>query len=160
MTTINLTPRAAPRHWSSAYIGLPWELGAEGPDAFDCWGLARWVQREHYGRELPQLRVVPQRLQPGDEQTRVLLDLMRHTGWALLPDWRQMRDGDLLRMHAPMGPHIGIAVQTSPAAPVTVLHSLGALDKDGKPHGAIERAELRQLIAEQFGQFAAWRWSA
>jgi hypothetical protein len=154
---INLTPRAVPMHWTSAYIGRPWELGAEGPAAFDCWGLARAVQRDHYARELPQLRVATERLKEGDEQLRVLLDLMRHTGWRLLPDWQTMEDGDLLRMAAPMGPHIGIAVRL-PRQAVTVLHCVGGRDLEGVSHGAVERAEVRQLVAEGFGQFAAWRW--
>lgn len=44
-------------HWATRYIGLPWESGAQGPDAFDCWALVRHVQREHYGRELPVIDV-------------------------------------------------------------------------------------------------------
>jgi len=44
-------------HWANDYIGLPWENGAQGPDAFDCWALVRHVQREHYGRELPIINV-------------------------------------------------------------------------------------------------------
>ncbi|QTD94333.1 C40 family peptidase [Burkholderia anthina] len=35
------------------YIGLPWVSGAIGPDAFDCWGLLRWVQRVHFATDLP-----------------------------------------------------------------------------------------------------------
>lgn len=44
-------------HWATRYIGLPWENGAQGPEAFDCWALVRHVQREHYGRELPIINV-------------------------------------------------------------------------------------------------------
>lgn len=154
---LNLTPNAVPRHWSSAYVGKPWELGAEGPDAFDCWGLARWIQRVQYGRELPQLRVG--RMDPSPAQTAVLLELMRDTGWQQLPQWEQMDDGDLLRMRSPLGPHIGISVRRG-ARSVTVLHCLGAKDKDGVSHGAAEVAEPRQLVAEGFGRFEAWRWTA
>lgn len=39
----------------NAYIGLPWVAGARGPDAFDCWGLLRYVQAAHFGRALPDL---------------------------------------------------------------------------------------------------------
>lgn len=34
-------------------IGKPYELGAEGPDRFDCYGLARVVLRLAAGYELP-----------------------------------------------------------------------------------------------------------
>jgi len=34
-------------------VGLPWQSGAQGPDAYDCWGLARDCQRVLFGRELP-----------------------------------------------------------------------------------------------------------
>jgi hypothetical protein len=35
-------------------IGRPWRAGAEGPDAFDCYGLVRHVMRQR-GVELPEL---------------------------------------------------------------------------------------------------------
>lgn len=46
-----------PIHWASRYVGMPWENGAQGPAAYDCWALVRQVQREHYGRELPMIVV-------------------------------------------------------------------------------------------------------
>lgn len=42
-------------HWADAYIGAPFESGASGPAAYDCWGLLRAVLREHFGRVLPAL---------------------------------------------------------------------------------------------------------
>lgn len=33
-------------------IGKPWVSGANGPEAFDCWGLLRHVLRERQGLEL------------------------------------------------------------------------------------------------------------
>jgi hypothetical protein len=36
-----------------ATIGKPYAWAAQGPDAFDCWGLTRACQREVFGRELP-----------------------------------------------------------------------------------------------------------
>lgn len=40
-------------HWSQRYVGLPWQQGGQGPDAFDCWGLLLDVQRRAYMRKLP-----------------------------------------------------------------------------------------------------------
>lgn len=38
-------------------IGLPWLAGARGPEAYDCWGLFLAVQRQHFGRDLPQIPI-------------------------------------------------------------------------------------------------------
>lgn len=40
-------------HWSSAYVGLPFEDGGRGPEAFDCWGVVVSVYRAELGIELP-----------------------------------------------------------------------------------------------------------
>jgi cell wall-associated NlpC family hydrolase len=37
------------------YIGLQWSAGARGPDAFDCWGLLRHVQAQHFGKIVPDV---------------------------------------------------------------------------------------------------------
>lgn len=37
------------------YVGLQWAAGARGPDAFDCWGLLRHVQAEHFGKVIPDV---------------------------------------------------------------------------------------------------------
>lgn len=37
------------------YIGLQWVSGARGPIAFDCWGLLRHVQAEHFGKAIPDV---------------------------------------------------------------------------------------------------------
>lgn len=44
-------------HWATELIGKPWQYGAQGPDAFDCWGFTRYVQRVHYGVEMPLVQV-------------------------------------------------------------------------------------------------------
>lgn len=44
-------------HWAAQYIGTPYEVGAQGPHAFNCWGFARHVQRAHFARELPLVDV-------------------------------------------------------------------------------------------------------
>lgn len=58
-----------------SYLGKPWTEGAEGPDAFDCWGLLRWVLEHHYGQHVPRLplgepeaimRAVRERLATGE----------------------------------------------------------------------------------------------
>jgi len=41
--------------WSNRYVGLPFRDGANGPDAFDCWGLVRKVMSEQFNLQLPAL---------------------------------------------------------------------------------------------------------
>lgn len=41
----------------SALIGLSWRANAAGPESYDCWHLARHVQRELFGRNLPDVSV-------------------------------------------------------------------------------------------------------
>ena len=41
----------------TSLIGLPWVAGARGPESYDCWGLFLAVQRDHFGRELPEIPV-------------------------------------------------------------------------------------------------------
>lgn len=44
-------------HWANDYIGLPWESGAQGPEAYDCYALVRHIQARFYGREMPMVQV-------------------------------------------------------------------------------------------------------
>lgn len=38
-------------------IGLPWRANARGPDAYDCWHLARHLQHTLFSRDLPSVAV-------------------------------------------------------------------------------------------------------
>lgn len=40
-------------HWAADYIGIPWQNAGNDLSGFDCWGLVRHVQKQHYGRDLP-----------------------------------------------------------------------------------------------------------
>src|SRR3546814_10822543 len=44
-------------HWAADLIGRPWRAGARGPHALDCWGLFLAIQREHFGRDLPEIPI-------------------------------------------------------------------------------------------------------
>lgn len=39
--------------WIGDLLGKPWVRGANGPDAFDCLGLVKFVYKERKGIELP-----------------------------------------------------------------------------------------------------------
>jgi cell wall-associated NlpC family hydrolase len=51
--------------WVFPLLGKPWQVGAEGPDAFDCWGLCRHVYRTILGVELPPSPHVIKSTDPG-----------------------------------------------------------------------------------------------
>lgn len=40
-------------HWINDYFGKPWENGAQGPDAYDCWALVRAVNADIFNINLP-----------------------------------------------------------------------------------------------------------
>jgi cell wall-associated NlpC family hydrolase len=78
------------------FIGKPWRAGATGPDAYDCYGLARAASRALFGRDLPETL--------DDAQ-----------GWAPVP---VAQDGDVVLMGAAGDKHIGLVVHGQ------CLHSL------------------------------------
>lgn len=88
-------------HWASQYIGIPWEAGAQGPGAYDCWAFFRMVQREHFGRRVPVI------LAPDYDDPSALVGLFRaheengRWGLAYVP-----RDGDGVIIHKPF--HVGV----------------------------------------------------
>lgn len=61
------------QEWSQ-YIGIPWEAGAQGPDAYDCWAFFRMVQARHFGIDVPAVVV-----QDYDDP-RILVNLFRRHG--------------------------------------------------------------------------------
>lgn len=43
----------------NSLVGKSWEIGAHGPEEFDCWGLVWAVQKNVFGRELPRVENPP-----------------------------------------------------------------------------------------------------
>ena len=90
-------------HWAFDYLGKPWVSGEQGPQAFDCWGLVRYVQKAHYGRDLPSIvvdadniRAVVKEFTGNDERNR----------WVEVP---APADGDCLLLSQSKEPtHVGI----------------------------------------------------
>ena len=39
-------------HWATDYIGKPWVVASDGPEAYDCWGLVVAIHKRLYGRDL------------------------------------------------------------------------------------------------------------
>lgn len=102
-------------HWATAYLGKPWRLGADGPDAFDCWGLVRAVLRERAGLDLQPI-VIPQSDQRGIAKA--------FEGHAELADWTEQpvpRELDAVLMAQARHPiHVGLWVY---AGGLRILHA-------------------------------------
>jgi hypothetical protein len=147
---VNITPRAVPQHWAAAYIGKPWALGAEGPDAYDCWGLIAHVQRHRYGRDVPRLQICA--AQPSPEQWHTLDDLMRSGKWRRVDI---ARDGDVMQMIGARGPHVGVVVQAD--GRLGLLHAVGMRRADGSDEGTVLFTPLAALGTLGYGHTSTWR---
>lgn len=58
-------------HWAEHFVGKPYERGAQGPDAYNCWGLVRVVFRDRLGVDLPMVEL-------HDPQREVLRLALKH----------------------------------------------------------------------------------
>jgi cell wall-associated NlpC family hydrolase len=96
----------------AAYVGKPYRLGAEGPDAFDCRGLVRHVLRHHFGLDIPSLPVA-------DGLTALWHEKIAERTWETV---EHPREGDGVIMRGGDDPHVGVYL-TSPGA--GVLHAFG-----------------------------------
>jgi hypothetical protein len=97
-------------------LDKPYVAGAQGPDAYDCWSLARICQKELFERELPVALVDP-------HQLRHLIETIEHSAvhdsW---PETSEPAHGALVTMaHARFPSHIGVWLDLDGGG---VLHTL------------------------------------
>ena len=97
-------------HWSAAYIGRPWSVTGEGPEAFSCWGLVRFLMREHYGLQLPVVR-----FDQGARLDPTTLGAIKHAarlqGWRVLPQRIPPREGDIVVLESATRHHVGLVIR-------------------------------------------------
>jgi cell wall-associated NlpC family hydrolase len=124
-----------------AYTGRPYRADACGPEAFDCRGLVRAVQRAVWGRDVPPL---------GPDALRAC----RAAGWA--PTTEPPAAGDVLLVHAVDGPHVGVFVRAGRR--VMVLHARSRL-VGGVQRGRVERHALPDLLACGYSRPQVWRFA-
>lgn len=90
-------------HWAFQYLGRPWVSGATGPNSFDCWGLFRFVQKEHFGREVPVWEVDANDVRNVVKAIRDNPEVQRWT------PTKTPKDGDaVLLAHANHPHHVGL----------------------------------------------------
>ena len=92
------------------YVGLPYELGADGPDRFDCRGLVCHILRQHFGRAVPDLPV-------GTDMAALWSASLETGAWETVAT---PSHGDAVVMRGGADPHVGIYL--APGAP-GVLHA-------------------------------------
>lgn len=91
---------SAPKPFSS-YIGIPWEAGAQGPDAFDCMAFFKHVQKEHFGVDVPQI------IAPDYQDQCAIADLFAcHEERQKWPRIARPEHGCAVIIHRPL--HIGV----------------------------------------------------
>lgn len=102
-------------HWASDYIGTPWQRGATGPDAYDCWGFVRHIQFAMYGRTLPDLS---SQVDDSRQAAHTIANHDERTNWFQVD---RPKDGDIVllaRKNIPV--HIGIWITANGSS--GVLH--------------------------------------
>ncbi|MDD5249634.1 MAG: NlpC/P60 family protein [Rhodocyclaceae bacterium] len=91
--------------WVFDYLGKPWENGAQGPNAYDCWGLVRAVYREQLGIALP---VVDVDAHKPLAVCRAFADARMHSGWTPV-DRQALQEFDAIELSLGEKPHhVGI----------------------------------------------------
>ena len=91
-------------HWATEYVGKPYLLRGEGPDAYDCWGLARSIFKSRMGLDMPQVAV--------GQATNLaaMREIACGFGWAKVDAAPQ--EYDALLMQTVMGRHIVVAIKS------------------------------------------------
>lgn len=130
---------------AASLIGLPWQEGADGPDAFNCWGLVKhWVRQVH-GMDLGQVEIAA-----AGCQHRAMAAAVR-TGWQQVNDAPHEHDIALLRNPSDGGRHVGVLLHAN--------HRLGLLHCEGAP-GKPDPGVLWEPLADALQRYTGlelWR---
>ena len=127
-------------HWATDLIGRPWVAGARGPDSFDCWGLFLAIQREHFGRDLPEIPVDANDLRTVMTTFR---DHPERQRWMTVP---QPAEGDAVLLEL-----LDIASRSSGQLQrlIASLMDISRLEA-GQPVGQQRAVSLHQLVADAY----------
>jgi cell wall-associated NlpC family hydrolase len=101
----------------AALLGRPYVVGANGPDAFDCYGLASYVLRDVYGEHLP---AVERRTNEPRATARAILAHPDRARWTRVPE---PTDGALVLMGNVDGRDIHLGVAVADGRQMLVLHT-------------------------------------
>lgn len=98
------------------YIGLKWESGAAGPEKYDCHNLVLEIQKDFYGKILPDVEVNASSLYD------VVKKISKDKVWEQFEKLNKPEDGCIVKMFTAENPnHIGVYVDIDGGG---VIHSL------------------------------------
>lgn len=86
-------------------IGKPYLVGTKGPDKFDCWGLAQYVQRKLFDRNMPTIDQPPTDNSP-KTMMRFIRDHEARRQWKRIDEPKHGSLVEMSRSNLPF--HIGV----------------------------------------------------
>lgn len=106
-------------HWALNYLHKPWESGASGPQAYDCYGLIRAVYRDRLQIELPVVDVDSSKALAA---RHAMQDYHSYGDWCIVAAGQPYQEFDVVQMsHGKHPHHVGLWI---PVAGGRVLHSV------------------------------------
>lgn len=132
-------------HWAMQYLGKPWQSGAQGPDAYDCWALVRAVQRDVFGRDLPLIVV-------NANNTKEIQDMFcANVEFAHWQQVKSPKQGDcVITKSSPLKPeHIGIWVDIDGGRILQAVYGSGVV--------LVSLAATKRIIGQHLEY---WRYAA
>lgn len=128
--------------WARKYIGIQWEDGAQGPEAYDCWAFFRMVQRAHFNREVPVILAADY-----DDPSALATLFREHEENGRWVKVDQPQPGDGVIVHKPL--HVGIWLPDDGGGVLHCVRGAGVIftkDADWRVSG-FGRREYRRLAA-------------
>lgn len=133
-------------HWTERYVGRPFVEGS-----FDCGELARTVQREVFGREVPLPSERWYAGKEGAERLRAMAAQVEGTIASLAQRVPEPREGDLVMMYSGSRVmHAGIYCVL--VAEPWVLHAAERM-------GQVVLTRVRELADKGYKLEGYWRWT-
>lgn len=131
-------------HWASSLIGKPYQRGAGGPDAFDCWGLVCHVFAVRWGIEMPAV-AIGGLFTEAPANVAAIKRVAQVSGWA--PAAPPAADADIVLMHGLEGRHVGVMIEVDGA--LRLLHCIEGAGVCAQP--------LPEAQMQGFWGFEFWR---
>lgn len=97
---------------ASKYIGLPWKIDGNGPEAWNCWNLARYILLKYFDKEIPFVDL------ESDDVPALYREKMDQGSWVVR---EKPEHGFGVLLKGGMHPHVGVFLDIDGGG---VLHSL------------------------------------
>jgi cell wall-associated NlpC family hydrolase len=150
---INLSPASEP-HWTEKYLPVPWKENGTTMEGLSCWGLVQHVQRERYGRNLPDIHLDAET--KGSENFVVtVLNAIRENDWRRMVETNSVLEGDVLLAKRNSEWHVGVIIGDIRGLP-RVLHSMGA-KINGSAVGGVVVHTMGEFTSLGFSKIQIWR---